>query len=96
MRPSQAFEPHRTAIRIIVESNKGANPRVFGSVARGTDTETSDLDIVIERRAGLSLFDLAKIHLAIEDLIGVPVDVVTLGSIPARVVDEVLEDSFPV
>jgi predicted nucleotidyltransferase len=95
MRPSVAFEPHRAKIRAIVERNKGANPRVFGSVARGTDTDASDLDIVIERRPGLTLFDIARIHVEIEDLIGVPVDIVTLGSIPERVVDRVLSDAFP-
>ncbi|MGH2550393.1 MAG: nucleotidyltransferase family protein [Thermomicrobiales bacterium] len=94
MKPSEALMQHRDAIRVIVESNRGANPRVFGSVAHGTDTEDSDLDIVIERLPGLSLFDLAKIHLEIEDLLGISVDVVTLGSIPERVVDDVLVGSL--
>ncbi len=70
MRPSEALNLHRAGIRRIVSSHHATNPRVFGSVVRGEDTETSDLDILVDGTAGLSLRDLARIETEIEDLTG--------------------------
>ena len=42
MRPSERLNAHREAIRAIVAAHRASNPRVFGSVARGEDTEESD------------------------------------------------------
>ena len=48
MKPSEIFEAHRDQIRRIVLAHKALNPRVFGSVLNGCDTESSDLDLLIE------------------------------------------------
>lgn len=48
MRPSEALEQHRSEIRRVMLENRSPNPRVFGSVLRGEDTEQSDLDLLIE------------------------------------------------
>ena len=69
MKPSLAFEAHREEIRRIVETNRGLNPRVFGSVLHGQDTEESDLDILIDAAPRFTLFDMARIALEIEQLI---------------------------
>ena len=50
MRPSIALQLHRDSIRGIVLRNGATNPRVFGSAARGEDTEDSDLDLLVECR----------------------------------------------
>ena len=52
MRLSEALNRHRAAIRRIAEDHRAANPRVFGSVARGEDTEASDIDIPVDAREG--------------------------------------------
>jgi predicted nucleotidyltransferase len=91
MKPSLALERHRTEIRRIVESNQAANPRIFGSVVRGEDTETSDLDILVDGIDGkTTLLSLARIQLAIEALTGVKVDVRTPLDLHERFRDEVL------
>lgn len=91
MKPSEALQRHRTEIRRIVESNHAANPRVFGSVLRGEDTETSDLDILVNAIDGkTTLLSLARIQLAIEALTGVKVDVRTPLDLHERFCDEVL------
>src|SRR5260364_163104 len=41
MRPSEALNMHRAAIRRIVESHCARNARVFGSVLHGQDTDKS-------------------------------------------------------
>lgn len=96
MRPSEALEQHRSEIRRIVLENRSLNPRVFGSVLRGEDTEQSDLDLLIEPTAHTSLMDLAKIGIALEDLMGVSVDVLTPESLPGYFRDRVLAEALPV
>ncbi|MHB1124342.1 MAG: nucleotidyltransferase family protein [Ramlibacter sp.] len=55
-----------------------ANPRVFGSVIHGDDTEQSDLDILVDAIDGkTTLVSLARIQMAIEALTGVKADVLT-------------------
>lgn len=41
MKPSEALASNRAAIRHVVESHRARNARVFGSVLRGQDTESS-------------------------------------------------------
>ncbi|HEX5611060.1 MAG TPA: nucleotidyltransferase domain-containing protein, partial [Burkholderiales bacterium] len=48
MRPSEALSSHRDEIRRVVEQHHTRNPRVFGSVLRGNDTEESDLDLLVD------------------------------------------------
>jgi predicted nucleotidyltransferase len=48
---------------------------IFGSVARGEQTEESDVDVLVEAPV-LDLFSLASIHRQLEKMMGIPVDVV--------------------
>jgi predicted nucleotidyltransferase len=82
MRPSQALENHRQAIVQIVESHNARNPRVFGSVAYGTDREDSDLDILIDSTPDTSLFDIGAIRRELKSLLGIEVDVLTPNALP--------------
>lgn len=81
-RPSAALLAGRSAVRKVLARHGLTNPRVFGSVARGDDTEASDLDLLVDARPGTSLLDLVKAKHAMEDALRVPVDLVTLGDLP--------------
>jgi len=48
---------------------------IFGSVARGEQTAESDVDVLVEAPV-LDLFSLVGIKLQLEEMLGVPVDVV--------------------
>ncbi len=96
MKPSEALSVHRAAIRSIVESRHARNPRVFGSVLRGDDTEGSDLDLLVDPMPETSLFDLNAISNALERLLGVPVDVLTPNALPPKFRDQVLTEAKPV
>ena len=49
----------------------------FGSYAEGRQTDTSDLDLLIEfQRPAVSLFMLSAIKNELEDLLNIPVDVI--------------------
>lgn len=96
MRPSTALERHREAIVQIVESHNALNPRVFGSVAHGTDGEDSDLDILIDPTPETSLMDVAKIQIELEAILGVKVDVLTPNALPESFRHIVLAEAVPV
>jgi len=96
MKPSVAFKTHREEIRRIVESNRGLNPRVFGSVLHGDDGEESDLDILIDAAPHLTLFDMARIALEIERLINKRVDVKTPEELPAKFRPQVVAEAIPI
>ena len=48
MKPSDSLNSHREEIRRIAERNHTRNPRVFGLVLHGNDSDESDLDILVE------------------------------------------------
>lgn len=96
LKPSLALKQHRELIRRIVSSHRSGNPRVFGSVAHGTDTEASDLDLLIDPQPGATLFDLGAIQIELEASLGVPVDVLTPMDIPQHYRDRVLDEAVPV
>lgn len=77
MKPSDALNLHREAIRQVVESHRGSNARVFGSVVHGDDTETSDPDLLIDPTQETTLLDIGAIRYELHKLLGVPVDVLT-------------------
>jgi uncharacterized protein len=48
MKPSDALRKYRSEIRDIVARHGALAPRVFGSAVYGTDTEESDLDLLVD------------------------------------------------
>lgn len=94
-RPSAALLAGRSEVRRALARHGLTNPRVFGSVARGDDTEASDLDLLVDARRGVSLLDLVKAKHAIEDVLHVPVDLVTLPDLPESYRAAVLAEATP-
>lgn len=96
MKPSRALQAHRDAIRGVVEAHRASNPRVFGSVAKGSDTEESDLDLLIDPTPDTTLFDIGAIRHELRNLLSVPVDVLTPNALPEKFRAIVLAQAIPV
>lgn len=96
MKPSEALDSQRMAIRQMVGRFRAASPRVFGSVLYGTDREGSDLDLLVDTLPGATLFDLGGLKLELEDLLAVPVDLLTPGDLPAKFREQILAEAQPV
>jgi len=94
-RPSAALIAGRAAVKRALARHGLTNPRVFGSVARGDDTESSDLDLLVDAQRGISLLDLVKAKHAVEDVLRVPVDLVTLDDLPGSYRAAVLAEAAP-
>jgi hypothetical protein len=84
------------AIRQVVAAHRARNPRVFGSVVHGEDTEASDLDILVDPQDQMSLFDLGAIISELNELLGIRVDVATPAALPERMRERVLRDAIPI
>lgn len=96
MKASLALQSHREAIRRVVENHHTRNPRVFGSVLHGEDQDESDLDLLVDPLPGVTLFDLGAIQIELEEMLGVPVDVLTPGDLPLKFREIVLREAIPV
>lgn len=82
--PHEALEQHRGELKELAAHYGLSSVRVFGSAGRGTDTAQSDLDILVTRAPNVGLLTIAEFAFAAEQLLGVPVDVVTDGGLPAN------------
>ena len=96
MKPSEALNSNREAIRQVVASHRASNARVFGSVIHGDDTESSDLDILIDPTQDTTLMDIGAIRYKLRVLLGVPVDVLTPKALPDSFRNSVLAEAVPV
>ena len=96
MRPSVALLNHREAIRNIALSHRVTNVRVFGSVVHGDDTEDSDLDLLVEPTAETTMMDIGAIRYELNQLLGIPVDVLTPRALPDHFKSVVLQEAIPV
>ena len=85
----------RAAVHALVSAHRAANPRLFGSLAEGREREGSDVDILVDALPGATLFDLGGLQMALEDLLGAPVDLVTPGDIALPFRDKVLKEAKP-
>lgn len=75
---------HRSDILEAARRHGARNVRVFGSVARGAEGRTSDIDLLVDMEAGRSLLDLVRLRRELRRLLGVEVDVVSSGGLLPR------------
>lgn len=95
MKPSDLIREKREQMIQIISRYPVQNPRVFGSVAKGTDTEVSDIDILVDTMPTTSLFHLGGLHEELHELLGVEVDVRCPGDISKHFRDQVLAEARP-
>ena len=95
MKPSEALNAHREALRQLVSRYGLSRPRIFGSVLNGTDDEESDLDLLVDPGESTSLFTIAGLEIDAEELLGVPVSVLTPNGLPPKFRAKVLQEAEP-
>ena len=81
------------AIHALMARFRVSNPRLFGSVLRGTHGAQSDIDILVDPMPGTTLFDLGGLQIELEDLLGCPVDLVTPRDLPLQIRRDVLAEA---
>lgn len=83
----------RDEILRVAEARGARRVRVFGSVARGDSSETSDIDFLVDLDEQRSLFDLGGLLMDLRELLGCDVDVTTEAGLRPRVAERVLADA---
>ncbi len=96
MRPSRVLESNRAAVRNIAARHRVRAIRIFGSVLHGTDTENSDLGLLVEPTEQTTLLDIGKIQFEVSELLGIDVDVLTPAAVPEKWRAKVLAEAQPV
>jgi uncharacterized protein len=84
LRPSAGLNLRRAAVREAPGRFRAANPRAFSSVLHGTDKGASDLDLLVDAQPGATLFDLGGLQVELEELLGVPVNLLRPEDLPAK------------
>ena len=80
MLPSELLHQHRAEVlEVMKRYPMFANLHIIGSVARGEDTEDSDIDFLVDPLPDATLCDLGGLIENLEELLGISVDVITTG-----------------
>jgi uncharacterized protein len=90
---SDLINVHRQQILALAEKYGASDVRVFGSVARGTADEQSDIDFLVDLAPGRSLFDLGGLLYELQQLLGRDVDVVTSAGLRPRIREQVFKEA---
>jgi uncharacterized protein len=93
VKPSELLRSHRNAVLAIATRNGAQNVRVFGSVVRGEDIAGSDIDLLVDVPRGTTLLDMVRMQSAIEQELGVSVDILTAEDLPQKIRQRVLDEA---
>ncbi len=80
LRPSTALRARREQLLAAIARLGGTDPMAIGSVARGTDTPGSDLDLVIAFPPDTSIIDVLALEEELGAILTLPVDVISARS----------------
>jgi uncharacterized protein len=86
---------NREAILAIARRNGASNVRIFGSMARGEETDRSDLDLLVHFDPATSLMDYGMLVEELQDLLGINVDVVSEAGIDEHFREAVSREMVP-
>lgn len=92
---ARRLRAHRDEVVERAAASGATNVRLFGSVARGEERPTSDVDLLVDLAPGTGLLQLITLRHELEDLLGAPVDVVPADSLKPRTAAAVLTDVRP-
>jgi len=67
---------------------------VFGSVARGEASSTSDIDFLVEFDRPIGLFEFIRVKFLLEELTGKTIDLVTTDAIHPAMRDQILREAI--
>ena len=65
---------------------------IFGSYARGEETEKSDIDVLVRFHPGATLLDLMGLLIFLEEKLGIGVDVVPHDTIRKELKDRIMKE----
>ena len=95
MSVQELLRAKREEILRIAQAHGARNVRVFGSAARGEESESSDVDFLVEFAPGTSLLQHGAMIAELEDLLGRSVDVAPEKTLRESLRDRVMQEARP-
>ncbi|MVT25213.1 nucleotidyltransferase family protein [Nesterenkonia alkaliphila] len=92
-RPSDVLRERRQEVLDYLHSQGIKDVRVFGSVARGDDSPSSDIDLLVVTPPKMGL-RFARVYRELNELLGVPVDLVDQAGLRSQH-RELIKDARP-
>lgn len=92
---TELLSENRDEILRLAAKYGASNLRVFGSVARGEASESSDVDFLVDFSPDYRVWDRIGLKQDLGDLLGRPVDVVLAKQLRELIRDEILRDAVP-
>ncbi len=92
---TQLRTTYREQILAIAAQQGVERVRVFGSVARGEQTQQSDVDFLVHVPKGTDLMDVGGLHWRLEEMLATRVHVVMDGSISPYMEQSILAEAVP-
>jgi predicted nucleotidyltransferase len=89
------LQSKRQEILRIAAGHGARNVRLFGSVARGENHESSDVDFLVDMESGRSLLDLIGLGQDLEALLHRKIEVLTDASVHPALRDRILTEARP-
>ena len=86
----------REAILALAAKYGASNLRLFGSVARGEQSEASDVDLLVQMARGTSLLDHVGLMQELEELLHCRVDLVNENCLYPRIRERVLAEAVAI
>jgi predicted nucleotidyltransferase len=79
-------------IRAILQQYGITKAAIFGSLAKGEATTSSDIDILVEIKSDMSLFDFIGIKIELEEALKMKVDLVEYDTIKPIIKERILAE----
>jgi hypothetical protein len=95
MNVKKLLKENRREIIDLAARHGARNVRLFGSAARGEETESSDIDLLVQVGPDASPWFPAGLILDLEELLGLRVDIVTEDSIHWLLRRRILKEAVP-
>lgn len=89
MNPTERIREHMPELH---DTYKVARIGVFGSYARGSATESSDVDVAVEFSERVDLFHFIGLQEYLSEILGTKVDLVTFKGLKPLVKERVLNE----
>jgi len=87
MNPSNLIREHMSELR---NDYMVYRLGIFGSFARGEETESSDIDILVEFSESVDLFHFIRLQYFLSELLGRKIDLVTPDALKPMIKDQII------
>ncbi len=85
----------RGKINSLLSEAGASNPRIFGSVARGEDNQSSDIDLLVDFDVNLGLLPIIELNQKLSELLGERVEVSPVQVLKHSVLESALSEAVP-